>query len=131
MKVILPQKSKWAGKDQKKADIATCFIGYGSPASSTEAYRKEYAKYGLANKTKYTKDDVIFASVEGARRGRIDVQPIIVELFMAKAFGAKVVTDNAFHAARPYNVGEREIEHQLTAIGFKVIESNQFYRIWQ
>jgi hypothetical protein len=61
------RKTAWFVKDQVKARQANLFIGRGSPASSTEAYRA--AARFRANIGIYCVTDVVFISAEGARRG--------------------------------------------------------------
>lgn len=108
--VQLPITSPYTAKDQRKADVATCFIGRGSPASSTEAYRKAFTEHNLANKGSYRADDIVFVSVEGARTNR--------EVRKAAEAGAHFVADNPGNRARPYNVGERELAALLTSLGY-------------
>lgn len=109
MRVVLPVTGPYTAKDQAKSDKATCFIGRGSPASSTARYAKAWGE--LANKGTYTEDDVVFVSVEGGRRGRIELD--YDEVSRAAAAKATFITDNGYHRSRSYNVGEREIANFL------------------
>ena len=113
--VQLPKTSPYTAKDQAKSDKATCFIGRGSPRSSTTAYAKAWGD--KANKGAYTSDDVVFVSAEGNRGGRM--QPDLVELGKAMDAGATLIADTSYHRARPYNVGEREVAHFLEAHGYQ------------
>lgn len=113
--VQLPKTSPWTAKDQAKSDKATCFIGRGSPRSSTAAYAKAWGD--KANKGSYTYEDVVFVSAEGARPGRLE--PDYDELHKALSAGARIITDPPHHRARPYNVGEREVARYLLANGYK------------
>jgi hypothetical protein len=115
MNVILPKTSPWTAKDQAKSDKATCFIGRGSPRSSTAAYAKAWG--AKANKGAYSQDDVVFVSAEGNRGGR--VRPDLVEISKAMLAGATILTDTPYHRARPYNVGEREVADFLEAHGYQ------------
>lgn len=115
MRVILPRTSPYTAKDQAKSDRATCFIGRGSPRSSTAAYAKAWGD--KANKGSYTCEDVVFVSAEGARRDRLE--PDYDELHKALSAAARVITDDPANRNRPYNVGEREVERYLLANGYK------------
>lgn len=116
-----PHKARYVAKDQKKADLATCFIGRGSANSSTEAYRKAYGP--LANKGQYTNKDIVFVSVEGNRVNRVPIDHDEVRL--ALAAGARIVCDNDYHRNRPYNVGERELYELLLDANYACYSSNQ------
>lgn len=105
----LPNTSPYTAKDQTKSDVATCFIGRGSPRSSTAAYAKVWGD--RANKGAYTPDDIVFVSAEGNRIGRLD--PDYDELLLAIRAGATILTDPPYHRDRPYNVGEREVAEYL------------------
>jgi hypothetical protein len=104
------RKTAWFAKDQAKARQADLFIGRGSPASSTEAYRA--AAGSRANIGIYRVTDVVFISAEGARRGR--VPPDFAEIAKAVAAGVTFITDSPADRARSYNVGEREVAAFLT-----------------
>lgn len=105
------RKTTWLAKDQAKARRARLFIGRGSPASSTEAYR--IAAGSRANIGIYRVTDVVFISAEGARRGRI--APDFTEIGKAVTAGVTFITDSPADRARAYNVGEREIAAFLIA----------------
>lgn len=106
MRVVLPVTGPYTAKDQRKSDLATCFIGRGSPRSSTHKYMLAWGE--RANKGTYTADDIVFVSVEGARNGRVPLDTD--ELLKAITAGATIITDPLWHRTRPYNVGEREVE---------------------
>jgi len=114
MKPILPGSGPYLAKDQRKSDMATCFIGLGSPFSSTHSYMKAWGY--LANKGHYDHEDVVFVSAEGDRTGRIPAN--LDELRYACAGGADILTDDAPNRERPYNVGEREVSKALLAMGY-------------
>lgn len=113
-RVILPNTSPYTAKDQEKSDRATCFIGRGSPRSSTAAYARAWGK--LANKRVYNPDDVVFLSVEGARSHRLPLDTD--ELRRATYAGAAIITDSLANRMRSYNVGEREAAEFLLANGY-------------
>ena len=121
----LPITSPYTAKDQRKADNATCFIGRGSPKSSTNAYMLAYGE--LANKGTYSPSDVVFVSVEGARSGRVPLP--MNEVQSAITAGASFITDDSYNRNRPYNVGERELERVLRDMGYKPTEK-QGYALW-
>jgi hypothetical protein len=101
-------------KDLRKARQATKFIGRGSLASSTNRYREAASHF--ANSGVYTRTDRVFVSVEGARRGRIALD--IVEVDLAISAGATLVSDVGIDRQRPYNVGERELAFHLGRSGY-------------
>ncbi|MCA9367042.1 hypothetical protein KC887_02115 [Candidatus Kaiserbacteria bacterium] len=114
MTVQLKGRSPYAGKDQLKADNATCFIGQGSAASSTAQYARDFGD--LANKGTYTANDRVFISVEGARRNRVDFDTN--EIKKAVDAGATLITDSPYHRNRPYNlVGEGRLAAFLRDCG--------------
>ena len=113
-RVILPITGPYTAKDQAKSDKATCFIGRGSPASSTAKYAKAWGD--RANKGSYTEDDVVFVSVEGNRRNRIPLNH--EEMKRAANANARFITDTPYHRYRLYNVGEREAAALLQDIGY-------------
>lgn len=113
--VQLPKTSPWTAKDQAKSDRAYCFIGRGSPRSSTNAYAKAWGE--RANKGAYTSGDIVFVSTEGMRNGRLP--PDLEELRLAIDAGATFITDTPYHRNRHYNVGEREVAYFLEAHGYQ------------
>jgi hypothetical protein len=112
--VRLTGSSPYLGKDQRKADKATKFIGRGSDRSSTAQYASDFG--ALANSGSYDASDVVFVSAEGARGGR--VEPDFAEIKDAVTAGATILTDDASNRNRPYNVGERQVAEFLSANGY-------------
>lgn len=108
-------RTRYTAKDADKAARATKYIGRGSARSSTEAYRRaigpEYANTG-----RYTRDDVVWISVEGARNGRIEHDER--EISLAATAGATFITDTREHRERLYNVGERAVASLLIHLGY-------------
>jgi len=125
LRVELPKKTRFAAKDQRKADLAltwardgggrNLFIGRGSASSSTNAYAKAYGKN--ANVGRYKDGDAVFVSAEGNRGGRIG--PDFKELKAAADAGVVFITDNKANRNRPYNKGEREVADFLLENGYK------------
>ena len=109
MSVILPRKTKYAEKDQRKANQCNKFIGRGSVRSSTHAYAIAFG--ANANCGHYFPDDVVMLSVEGDRYGRKSIDSH--ELKLALVAGATIITDTYPDRQRPYNVGEREAVYYL------------------
>jgi len=105
----LPGTGPYIQKDQKKSDMANCFIGRGSERSSTNRYRLAWGE--LANKGTYTPDDVAFVSAEGNRSGRIPA--FLGEVRRACEGGAVIITDVPYDRERSYNIGEREVARHL------------------
>lgn len=112
--VQLPVRNSFTAKDQRKADVATKFIGRGSASSSTEAYRRAFG--ALANCGAYEARDVVFISAEGARRGRLD--PDIDEIERAARARVTFITDGEYDRDRSYNVGERQVALILLSWGY-------------
>lgn len=123
--VVLPQSTQYAAKDQLKADVSNKFIGLGSEASSTNAYRKAYGD--MANCGVYTEDDVVFISAEGNRRNRWDTP--WDEMDKAIKAGVEFVTDDSMNRSRPYNVGERLVAQYLTNNGYKEVLPGRWVKI--
>ena len=119
--VTLPITSAYTEKDQKKADIANKFIGYGSPRSSTNAYREAYGSN--ANSGSYEFGDVVFISAEGARNNRLSIP--VAEIKQAAMQDVVFITDTLADRSRAYNVGEREVQDLLESLGY--IERNPGY----
>ena len=113
------KQSPYLAKDLRKASIATQFIGQGSASSSTNAYAK--AAHDLANTGIYSAGDTIFISAEGGRSSRFN--PIGTagprgayrNIDLAVSERASFIIDRPPDRARPYNVGERQIEAYLLA----------------
>jgi len=122
-KVQLPQKTRYAAKDQAKSDQATKFIGRGSANSSTAAYAQAWGD--KANSGEYAAEDKVFVSVEGNRTGRMGVNR--AELQRAIDAGATIITDDKANRSRPYNVGEREVAAFLAEKGYTETKPG----IWQ
>lgn len=123
--VRLTVTGPYTAKDQRKADLATKFIGRGSPASSTNQYRQDFGV--LANSGVYIHDDVVFISAEGNRPNRLSPDYREIQLAMDK--GATFLTDDAANRARPYNVGEREVVAFLLLNGYR--ESKTIPGFWK
>lgn len=112
--VHLNGTSPYAAKDQRKADVATKFIGRGSPTSSTAKYARAFG--ALANCGTYSASDAVFISAEGARRGRESIDRD--EIKRAADAGVTFITDNRYDRERSYNVGEREVAALLVTLGY-------------
>lgn len=113
-RVVLMGATSWLAKDQAKSDMATKFIGRGSPASSTARYARSWG--ARANCGKYSADDVVFVSAEGGRKGRL--APDWRELETAVAARVAFVTDKPEDRQRLYNSGEREVAVFLLKRGY-------------
>lgn len=111
----LSGNSRHLAKDQMKSNMATKFIGVGATGSSTESYRHSWGS--LANCGKYTKEDVVFVSINGARFGRLSFPQ--EELLLAIRAGATILTDSPYDRERSYNIGEREVANFLAKQGYE------------
>jgi hypothetical protein len=114
---IQPNNPRYGAKDAAKAAKANKFIGYGTQGSSTELYRSQVGE--VANVGKYTKDDIVFISVNGDRPNR--VKPMWGEINRAIAARVTFITDDAPNRARAFNVGEREVADHLQANGYQEV----------
>jgi hypothetical protein len=102
-------------KDQAKADQASKYIGRGSERSSTNMYRKAFGD--RANTGLYVKEDVVFTSSEGNRKGRL--KPDFVEIQKAMDAGATIITDIPKDRNTDFNVGEQELAKYLSENGYQ------------
>ena len=97
-------------KDQDKAAFANKFIGRGAAGSSTAIYAAGLPRE-VVNCGEYVPTDVVFVSVNGARRNRVLFDRD--EVMLAITAGAKIITDSASDRYRDYNIGERELAEFL------------------
>lgn len=95
----------WA-KDQAKASRANKFIGRGAAGSSTAVYAAGLPRE-VVNCGEYVPTDVVFVSVNGARRNRVLFDRD--EVMLAITAGAAIITDSALDRYRDFNIGEREL----------------------
>jgi len=114
----------WA-KDQAKAARANRFIGIGAPGSSTDVYRKGLLLEQV-NRRSYSPDDIVFVSVNGYRRFRLDISYIEDLIKIAAKAGAAFVTDTYTDRERPYNIGERELAALLLKLGY-----TEYHGLWR
>lgn len=101
----------WA-KDQAKASRANKFIGVGAPGSSTAVYAAGLPRE-VVNCGEYVATDVVFVSVNGARKNRRLFDQ--AEVLLAIEAGAAIITDSSLHRFRDFNVGEQELAEFLEA----------------
>jgi hypothetical protein len=123
----LPITSPYTAKDQKKANGANKFIGWGTAASSTRAYAIAYGD--MANTGEYTDTDTVFVSVEGARSRRIPLSEH--EVILAANAGVTFHTDGPADRWRPYNVGEREVAELLQKLGYREARHPEGFTVWK
>lgn len=115
--VKLTGTSPYLAKDQIKANLCNRFIGRGSPASSTNQYRKDFGnEANIGHRKDYLPTDMVFISAEGNRRGRVSID--VNEIVKACEAEVKFITDTPYHRNRPYNVGEREVAALLEQQGY-------------
>lgn len=107
-------------KDQAKSDQANKFIGIGKSGSSTDSYRKnwEEVRPSDANSKVYSKDDVIFVSVNGGVNSQSSFNSIKTMLQAVVKAGATIITDTKQNAERSYNSGERLVATMLSELGY-------------
>ena len=99
-------------KDQAKASRANKFIGVGAPGSSTAVYAAGLPRE-VVNCGEYVPTDVVFVSVNGARKNRRLFDQL--EVMLAIEAGAAIITDSALDRYRDFNIGERELAEFLEA----------------
>ena len=105
-------------KDNAKASRANKFIGVGAPGSSTAVYAAGLPKE-VVNCGQYTPADIVFVSVNGARKNRRLFDQL--EVMLAIEAGAAIVTDSARDRYRDFNVGERELAEFLEANEYREV----------
>lgn len=117
-------------KDGLKIEAANKFCGFGAVGSSTAMYATHLPKE-LVNTGKFTKEDVVFISVNGNRPGAIKITDprFQRELAMIMLAGASVITDNSFHRNRSYNSGERDLAWYLQNMEY-VETPHEHYSVW-
>ena len=126
-KVIKDTAKKYTAKEQVKTKIATQFIGEGAIKSSTENYRKMYAKKDLSNTGRYSPSDVVFVSSNGKREERVNpvengkLQGEYKNIDKAIAARAVLVMDDYDHLVKSkwYNIGELELAKYVKSKGYK------------
>ena len=97
-------------KDQDKAAFANKFIGRGAVGSSTAIYAAGLPRE-VVNCGEYVPTDVVFVSVNGARKNRRLFDQL--EVMLAIEAGAAIITDSALDRYRDFNIGERELAEFL------------------
>ncbi len=117
-------------KSVAKASIATKYIGYGG--GSTGQYRTDTKCY--ANTGNYTKNDVIFLSVNG-NVNALNLEKTKQELAIAIKSGSTIIKDNETYLSTSiYNKGERLISAHLLQNDYHYSEitiQNQVLGIWK
>ena len=127
-KIKLTTKSnKYGIKDQVKSDKATQFIGIGSPKSSTHQYMKDWGK--KANTGKYSKKDIVFVSINGARYDAVHIIAIIPLLDLAIKAGVTFITDDESNRGRAYNLGEEHVARYLKENRYKEVQAGVWKKI--
>jgi len=117
-------------KSVAKASIATKYIGYGG--GSTGQYRADAKCY--ANTKNYTKNDVIFLSVNG-NVSDINLEKTKQELNIAIKVENTIIKDNeTYLKASTYNKGERLISTYLLEKKYcysEITIQNQVLGVWK
>ena len=103
-------------KDQRKAAMSNKFIGRGAVGSSTAVYAAGLPRE-VVNCGEYVPTDVVFVSVNGARRNRVLFDRD--EVMLAIQAGAAIVTDSPMDRYRDFNIGERELAEFLGVNGYE------------
>lgn len=124
-------------KANVKAKYATQYIGFGVPNSATDLYAKSAGE--LANTGNYSKNDVIFCSINGGfTQERAETQDrTIEEVLKAVKSGATILVDNEEYLKHSkFNTGEKRLANALRAIGaiysnFTDTDSNTTIGVWK
>ena len=109
-------KNHYGIKDQKKAQIASAYIGYGIKGSSTELYRQSAIEQNVPiNEEIEPKSElIIFASINGGQTKKDQQEKTLKQIVRCLQAEAKIVMDNDYHANRSYNQnGEGYIQNIL------------------
>ncbi|MGR3808612.1 hypothetical protein [Pasteurella testudinis] len=116
----LTYTTAYTSKDQKKADVANSYIGYGVPGTSTARYYTDAQEQGIPTNDSFTPtaDTVAFVSVNGGAKLTVDnLNRTFDDVNRVLQAGGEVVTDNPYHRSRNYNTGERQLVNFLTSVG--------------
>lgn len=119
-------KQFFRNKDAVKFAQCNKLIARGAPGSSSQYYADMYDNVNVGE---YTSDDVVGISVNGSCPNRVSFDA--VEVSKAIAAGASIVKDSSSHTARPYNVGERELQAFLLENGYEKVKDNCTYSVWK
>lgn len=125
-------RNRYGYKDQKKADIANAYIGYGKIDSSTEAYYYEamFQDIPCNDEIEPNSETVAFVSMNGGDNVLyISRLKTLEDVLRVLKKGGTIVADNPSHRSRQYNYGERWLAEQLTEHGYKEIP-HEYYSLW-
>lgn len=129
----LTRTTAYTTKDQKKADVANAFIGYGVPGSSTAVYQSDAKRQQIPvnDQIKLADDTVAFVSIDGGSRLTLDnLNTTIEQAVRVLEAGGEIVTDNHYHRGRPYNTGERQLAAVLAQLG-ATERPTPYFTIWR
>jgi len=110
--------SAYTRKDKAKFSICTHLQSYGCVGSSSRKYN-EYGVEGLPHldlSMGFDSTSIVGISTNGHRPCRVIFPTSVLKLLSLRK--CKVVTDNRYHRNRFYNIGEREVAHYLTQLGY-------------
>lgn len=126
-------RNRYGYKDQKKADIANAYIGYGKPNSSTKAYFEEAKAQAIPCNTdiRPCKNTVAFVSINGGDISNLkpNFGLTLITALSVIQHGGVIVTDNPEHRSRSYNTGERWLAGELKKLGYKE-NPLEHYSLW-
>ncbi len=109
-------KNHYGIKDQKKAQIASAYIGYGIKGTSTELYRQSAIEQNIPinEEIEPRSELIIFASINGGQTKKDQQEKTLEQIVRCLEAEAKIVMDNDYHANRSYNQnGEGYIQNIL------------------
>ncbi len=115
-----------------KASKATKYIGFGN--RSTESYGEQLFEQGMpVNSKEYTKDDIVFVSVNGNPK-KTDLNNTKILAQRALNSGAMLLTDSAeFLSTSTYNKGEKALADYLLSKGYtrRTLDGNKDVAVWK
>lgn len=118
--ILTSKNTPYTAKDQEKANIATKYIGFSvlGKNRATELYYLDALAQNIpVNIGSYSKDDVVFVSINGKGYGCLEnFNKTITEITIALQNSATIIIDNTEHAQRTYNnfeFGEQGIRNYL------------------
>lgn len=113
---VAPVKKIDTVKALAKAAISNKYIWFGE--WSTGLYRQQIGK-ALSNTGTYTKDDVVFVSVNGSPTPQ-NLESTLAEIKKALSAGATLVMDSKrYLKGSKYNHWEREVHEYLSSLGIR------------
>ena len=115
-------------KDAEKFAHCTHLVSFGCAGCSsalyaTPEYQRKFQPYETVDET-----SVVGISTNGNRPNRVKFPTEVLDILIET--GCKIITDNAYHRNRSYNIGEREVAQYLLDHGYKPTDYPT-HTVWQ